>query len=143
MVGRPLKARQLLTQLRFHRSGKLPILATSHAYGGEANAQQDIDLNGLIFTDIPWMFTEQSQQDPAYTAVRRQASGDVGSFIRLAALGVDAYRMIPFLTAMSGSEDEKYNGATGILTINEQGQIERTMSFATIRNGLIEPLNIE
>ena len=143
MVGRPLKARQLLTQLRFHRSGKLPILATSHAYGGEANAQQDIDLNGLIFTDIPWMFTEQSQQDPAYAAVRRQATGDVGSFIRLAALGVDAYRMIPFLTAMSGSEDEKYNGATGILTINEQGQIERTMSFATIRNGLIEPLSIE
>lgn len=143
MVGRPLKARQLLTQLRFHRSGRLPILATSHAYGGEANAQQDIDLNGLIFTDIPWMLTEQSQQDPAYSAVRRQASGDIGSFIRLAALGVDAYRMIPFLTAMSGSEDEKYNGATGILTINEQGQIERTMSFATIRNGLIEPLNIE
>lgn len=143
MVGRPLKARQLLTQLRFHRSGKLPILATSHAYGGEANAQQDIDLNGLIFTDIPWMFTEQSQQDPAYAAVRRQATGDIGSFVRLAALGVDAYRMIPFLTAMSGSEDEKYNGATGILTINEQGQIERTMSFATIRNGLIEPLTIE
>ncbi|WP_341232308.1 penicillin-binding protein activator [uncultured Methylophaga sp.] len=143
MVGRPLKARQLLTQLRFHRSGKLPILATSHAYGGEANAQQDIDLNGLIFTDIPWMFTEQSQQDPAYAAVRRQATGDIGSFVRLAALGVDAYRMIPFLTAMSGSEDEKYNGATGILTINEQGQIERNMSFATIRNGLIEPLIIE
>lgn len=143
MVGRPLKARQLLTQLRFHRSGKLPILATSHAYGGEANTQQDIDLNGLIFTDIPWMFTEQSQQDPAYAAVRRQATGDIGSFVRLAALGVDAYRMIPFLTAMSGSEDEKYNGATGILTINEQGQIERTMSFATIRNGLIEPLIIE
>tara|TARA_R110000787_G_scaffold64177_6_gene145099 strand:- start:1389 stop:3248 length:1860 start_codon:yes stop_codon:yes gene_type:complete len=143
MVGRPLKARQLLTQLRFHRSGKLPILATSHAYGGEANAQQDIDLNGLIFTDIPWMFTEQSQQDPASAAVRRQATGDIGSFVRLAALGVDAYRMIPFLTAMSGSEDEKYNGATGILTINEQGQIERTMSFATIRNGLIEPLIIE
>ncbi|HCD05882.1 MAG TPA: LppC family lipoprotein, partial [Methylophaga sp.] len=35
MVGRPLKARQLVTQLRFHRSGQLPILATSHAYGGE------------------------------------------------------------------------------------------------------------
>ena len=44
---------------------------------------------------------------------------------------------------LHGSEDEKYNGATGILTINEQGQIERTMSFATIRNGLIEPLIIE
>lgn len=140
MVGRPLKARQLVTQLRFHRSGQLPILATSHAYGGEANAQQDIDLNGLIFTDIPWMFTEQSEQDPAYSAVRRQASGDIGSFLRLAALGVDAYRMIPFLTAMSSSEDEKYQGATGELTINEQGQIERLMPIATIRNGLIEPL---
>ena len=86
------------------------------------------------------MFTEQSEQDPAYSAVRRQASGDIGSFLRLAALGVDAYRMIPFLTAMSSSEDEKYQGATGELTINEQGQIERLMPIATIRNGLIEPL---
>lgn len=140
MVGRPLKARQLLTQLRFHRSGQLPILATSHAYGGEANAQQDIDLNGLIFTDIPWMFSEQSEQDPAYTAVRRQASGDIGTFMRLAALGVDAYRMIPFLPVMTSSETEEYKGATGTLTINEQGQIERSMPIATIRNGLIEPL---
>lgn len=143
MVGRPLKARQLLTQLRFYRSGQLPILATSHAYGGEPNARQDIDLNGLIFTEIPWMFSEQSEQDPAYTAIRRQASGDVGTFIRLAALGVDAYRIIPFLTAMSHSEDEKYNGATGVLTVNQQGQIERTMTFTTIQNGLIEPLNNE
>lgn len=143
MVGRPLKARQLLTQLRFHRSGQLPILATSHAYGGEANAQQDIDLNGLIFTDIPWMFSEQSAQDPAYAAVRRQASGDIGTFMRLAALGVDAYRMIPFLPTMTSSESEEYKGATGTLTINEQGQIERSMPIATIRNGLIEPLTSE
>jgi len=143
MVGRPLKARQLVTQLRFHRSGQLPILATSHAYGGEANAQQDIDLNGLVFTDVPWMFSEQSQQDPAFAAVRRQATEDIGMFMRLAALGVDAYRMIPFLTAMNSSEDEKYEGATGVLTINQQGQIERSMPIATIRNGLIEPLASE
>lgn len=143
MVGRPLKARQLLTQLRFHRSGQLPILATSHAYGGEANAQQDIDLNGLIFTDIPWMFSKQSAQDPAYAAVRRQASGDIGTFMRLAALGVDAYRMIPFLPTMTSSQSEEYKGATGTLTINEQGQIERSMPIATIRNGLIEPLTSE
>lgn len=143
VVGRPLKARQLVTQLRFHRSGQLPILATSHAYGGEANAQQDIDLNGLIFTDIPWMFSEQSGQDPAYTAVSRQATGDIGTFMRLAALGVDAYRIIPHLSAMSRSADERYEGATGTLTVNEQGQIERSMPIATIRNGLIAPLTTE
>lgn len=143
VVGRPLKARQLVTQLRFHRSGQLPILATSHAYGGEANAQQDIDLNGLIFTDIPWMFSEQSGQDPAYTAVSRQATGDIGTFMRLAALGVDAYRIIPHLSAMSRSADERYQGATGTLTVNEQGQIERSMPIATIRNGLIAPLTTE
>lgn len=140
MVGRPLKARQLLTQLRFYRSGKLPVFATSHAYGGEANAQQDIDLNGLLFADIPWMFSEQSEQEPAYAAVRQHVTGDVGTFMRLAALGVDAYRIIPFLTAMNSSEDEVYEGATGMLSINEQGQVERSMPIAVIRNGLIEPL---
>jgi hypothetical protein len=37
ILARPLKARQLVPQFKFHRSGSLPLFATSHAYTGHAD----------------------------------------------------------------------------------------------------------
>ncbi len=63
LIARPLKARQLVPQFKFHRSGQLPVVATSHAYTGAKNKQQDIDLNGLYHQRHPlgyfpkWLIT--------------------------------------------------------------------------------------
>lgn len=140
MVATPAKARQLIPQLQFHRAGQLPVIATSHAYTGIENAKEDIDLNNLIIMDIPWMISEEAQADPAYTGVRRQAQDDFGRFMRLAAMGADAYRLIPELNALRRSPENSYRGATGVLTLNRQGQVERSVSQATFKNGLIQAL---
>lgn len=140
MVATPTKARQLIPQLQFHRAGQLPVIATSHAYTGVENAKEDIDLNNLIIMDIPWMISEEAQTDPAYTGIRRQAQDDFGRFMRLAAMGADAYRLIPELNTLRRSPENSYLGATGVLTVNRQGQVERAVSQATFKNGLIQAL---
>lgn len=138
LIARPLKARQLVPQLRFHRSGQLPLIATSHAYSGRPDPQQDIDLNGLIITDIPWMFTDENNNDPAYQAM--QTAGSSGGLIRLYAMGVDAYRLIPELNAMSRDPMLSYQGATGDLSINELGQVQRQMPGGRFNQGRLERL---
>jgi hypothetical protein len=138
LVASPLKARQLVPQLKFHRSGQLPIIATSHAYTGQPDAQQDIDLNELIITDIPWMFTDLANQDPAYRALQQQASRNFGSLLRLYAMGADAYRLIPELNTLSRDPAMRYDGATGRLSINALGQIERNMPWARFNQGQLE-----
>lgn len=140
LVARPLKARQLVPQLKFHRSGNLPLVATSHAYTGKPDPQQDIDLNDLIITDIPWMFADETIQDPAFLAVRDQADNRLGGLLRLYAMGVDAYRLIPQLNSLSRDPEQVYRGATGILSINELGQVERDMSWGQFRQGSLERL---
>lgn len=140
LVARPLKARQLLPQLKFHRSGQLPVIATSHAYSGQENSQQDIDLNGLIINDIPWIFEDLATNDPSYIALRNASPPHFDSFIRLYALGTDAYRLIPNLNGMSRSSDLSFMGATGVLSIDELGQLNRETRWAQFKRGKIKAL---
>lgn len=138
MVAKPLKARQLVPQLKFHRSGQLPLIATSHVYTGQPDPQQDIDLNDLYIPDIPWMFANKANQDPAYQALQSQSGGNFGDLLRLYAMGADAYRLVPELNVLSRDPELQYQGATGDLSINELGQVERNMPWARFKQGELE-----
>ena len=140
LVARPLKARQLMPQLKFHRSGQLPVIATSHAYSGQENSQQDIDLNGLIINDIPWVFSDLALADPAYIALQNSSPQHFDNFIRLYALGADAYRLIPNLNGLSRSSDLSFMGATGVLSIDEIGHLNRETRWAKFNRGKIKAL---
>jgi hypothetical protein len=140
ILARPLKARQLVPQLKFHRSGSLPLFATSHAYTGHPDPQQDIDLNDLFITDIPWMFASETNQDPAYQAMQGQTE-TMGGLLRLYAMGVDAYRLLPELNQLSTDETLAYQGATGQLSVNDLGQVQRQMQWGRFRQGSLHPIN--
>lgn len=140
LVAKPLKARQLVPQLKFHRSGQLPIIATSHVYEGYDNSQQNIDLNNLIISDMPWVFNNIAQSDPTYIALRNDSPDRFEEFVRLYALGADAYHLIPELNQLSHSPQSSFNGATGVLSINTYGQVTRKPRWAKFNDGLLDLL---
>jgi hypothetical protein len=140
LAAKPLKARQIMPQLKFHRYGNLPVIATSHAYTGKPDSQQDIDLNGLILNQIPWAFDENRQEDPVYHALTSNGRDNLGPANRLYALGVDAYQLISQLNNMTRSESVIYKGATGELSIDADGNIKRKTNFATFADGKIKAL---
>ena len=137
VVAKPLKARQLVPQLKFHRSGNLPIMATSHAYEGYDNSQQNIDLNKLVISDMPWVFSDIAQSDSTYIALRNASPEHFAQFVRLYALGADAYHLIPELNQLSRSPELSMRGATGELSIDQAGLVNRKPNWATFNNGLI------
>lgn len=140
LAARPNKARQLVPQFKYHRSGQLPIVATSHAYSGKENIQQDIDLNGLFINDIPWAFPESSQDDVAHQALSQQAPESLGQFLRLFALGADAYQLTRELNRLTHSPTMQYQGATGLLSIDNTGTIRRELNWGTFSEGKIKLL---
>ncbi|MFT7413421.1 MAG: outer membrane PBP1 activator LpoA protein [Methylophagaceae bacterium] len=140
LVAKPLKARQLVPQLKFHRSGQLPIIATSHVYEGYDDSQQNIDLNNLILSDMPWVFNNLTQSDPTYITLRNDSSHHFDESVRLYALGADAYHLIPELNQLNHSAEFSFNGATGVLSINASGQVIRKPRWAKFNHGLIELL---
>ena len=143
VVARPLKARQLVPQLKFHRSGDLPIIATSHAYAGYENSQQDIDLNGLIINDIPWVFDSLARLDSAYAVLQTEnPSNSFNALIRLYALGADAYRLTNQLNSLRRSSSLGIQGATGTLSVDELGYIRRKLQAGKFKDGKIQALSM-
>ena len=140
LIARPLKARQLVPQFKFHRSGQLPVIATSHAYSGIKNKQQDVDLNGLFINDIPWAFPKIAGNDLAYLVLKKQQPQTFHQLKRLYALGADAYRLTTQINQLRLSSDKDFQGATGLLSVDDRGYITRRLQWATFVRGKIKVL---
>jgi hypothetical protein len=109
---------------------RLPVYASSRSFsvGGDANDLRD--LNGLTFTETPWLLGEQHIQ-----AVREQYlqlfPDQDETLQRLFAMGYDAFQLIGSLKQQRQLPSLSYPGFTGRLTVSAQGDIQRQLSWAS------------
>jgi hypothetical protein len=52
------------------------------------------------------------------------------------ALGVDSYRLIPYLPRLSAKSYEHFEGVTGNLSLDEDRQIHRQLNWARFIKGI-------
>ncbi len=142
LVARSAKARQIVPQLRFHRSGSLAIIATSHAYTGVQDKRQDIDLNRVIISDVSWMFDGLATSDPTYMALSTSRPESFNRLKRLYALGADSYHLIAELNTLSRESTLSFSGATGVLSIDQYGHIIREPHWGVFKEGILEALPV-
>jgi len=128
------QARSIKPQLKFHRAQTLPVYATSHISSSNSNPDDDRDLNGVRFVDIPWMLDNSENQD--YEQIRQHWPDSSKSFSRLYALGIDAYRLIPALRRLMINPGETVLSNTGQLSVDKNGRIKRALLMATYDNGV-------
>lgn len=130
----PAKARQLKPMFAFYYGGSIPVLGSSVIYEGTPAAGRDADLEGVSFTDIPWMLSEPTPS--LRQSLRGTFPSLAGQYDRLFALGADAYLLssrLPLLEQIPGSEVE---GFTGQLRMNPAGQIRREQAWAVFQGGV-------
>ena len=130
------QARSIRPQLQFFFAGELPIYATSQCYGGSTNSTADLDLEGVFFTDIPWVLANTTPQQALRQTLASQQPTTFNQLKRLYALGVDAYQLIAQLDRMRGSADENFQGETGSLRLDETGRIHRQLLWAHFEHGI-------
>ena len=61
--------------------------------------------------------------------------------LRLQAFGMDAFRLYPRLPLLTASEQTTIPGASGVLRLGPGQNIQRQLSWATVRDGMIQPLD--
>ncbi len=142
MAAIPVNARQIVPQFRFFRVNQTPVYSTSHVYAGFPDPQLDSDMNGVEFTDIPWVLRPDGKQSPLQKHIETQWSSQNAGYRRLYAFGVDAFRIIPHLGRMSLLDRYNYEGETGELTMRDNGHINRRLQWARFVNGRPVPLQI-
>lgn len=130
---RPQQARLLLAQWRERGLPAHPWLATSHIYSGSPNRNLDRDLEGVEFSDAPWL-ADLSAGLPTRSALKRElATADVAP--RLFALGLDAYRLVPYLDGLRAHPDAYLDGANGQLTVDSAGRVRRLPAWLRFVEG--------
>ncbi|MFT5548655.1 MAG: outer membrane PBP1 activator LpoA protein [Candidatus Azotimanducaceae bacterium] len=132
------QARLIKPQLKFHHAQSLPVFATSHISSGIANANDDRDLDNILFVEIPWMLNNENNLD--YQNVSKLWPDSSNQFSRLFALGIDAYRLIPSLYRLKINPQKSLLQHTGVLTVDNKGQVKRSLLIATYKQGLAEQL---
>ncbi|MEE9452501.1 MAG: penicillin-binding protein activator [Gammaproteobacteria bacterium] len=123
----PDKARQIHPLLKYYYGGDLPVYAPSLIYSGQPDQMRDNDLNGIIFSDMPWVL-DQTQQS-------NNKSLNIDDFTRLYALGYDSYNLTNQLNQLTVFSDLGIQGKTGLLYLNQQQQVERQLQWAQFKNG--------
>ena len=126
IAASPTQARRLYPDLR-QQVKSLPIYATSHVYSGIADRDKDAVLEGLIFTETPWVMDLQ----------QRQATPN-SYFPRLYAMGMDAYTISTDLDSLK-SFGSSIDGKTGTIRLSKDGSLHRNSRWARFSKGLVIP----
>lgn len=129
LFARNAQARVLLPQLKASSATRFPILSTSAIFGG-SNSASDIDLDGVEFSEVPWLLgagNEPSIPTRAQLVPLKTASGPAA---RLFAFGIDAYRLLPHLEWLERNPGRPVIGATGALSADPNGRIRREPGWA-------------
>lgn len=126
------EARSINPQLQFYQAGDLPVYAMPTVYTGQANASLDTDLNKITFCDTPWLFNQAYPGELGMDALKETWKQFPSSYLRLIAMGIDAYNLATHLDSLNANP---YPGATGNLSLTADQRIKRALVCAKFVDG--------
>lgn len=132
MVAEPTIARQFKPLFAFYFGGDLPVFSPSMIYEGSPDPSRDRDLNGVTFTDTPWILDNDNEFRERAQNAMPEIRGQLG---RLFAMGADAWTLSTRLSLLQFMEGAFVDGQTGILTMDENGSVHREQLWARFENG--------
>ena len=135
MARGPDEARALKPLLAYHYAGGLPVFSTSHASQPGAPAAANADLNGMTILEMPWLV----EANDLRTQLAQAGEAD---YSRMQALGADAFLLQARFPQLRGGPELALRGQTGLLTLDPQLRITRTLSPAVFDRGAIKPASL-
>lgn len=128
--------RLIKPQLNFYHAARVPVYSTSHIFTGTGDAIRDIDLDGILFGDMPWMLVGDGKIQELRQALQRDWPYAHSDLDRLYALGMDSYAVIPHLNRISMDSGARFNGVTSGLSVDHNGRLQRQLLWARFHRGL-------
>jgi len=129
------RGRLLKPQLDFYRAVRVPVYATSHIYTGRIDTRHDVDLNGVLFADMPWMLVRSGKLQDLRQRVQGSWPHAQSDLDRLYALGIDSYSILPHLNQISTDAGARFGGVTSTLSLDPGGRLQRQLTWAQFSRG--------
>jgi hypothetical protein len=136
LVATAQKAGEIWPQIRAAAGPNVPpVFCTSHIHSTQFNVQGNPDLAGLYFVDIPWLIAPNPGDPLSIQSVGRDLPQMRSDYIRLYAMGIDAYRIAPRLVWMSSHPNAVLHGETGTLRLDSLRRVRRELPLARMEAG--------
>ena len=113
---------------------RLPIYASSRSYLIGETRSEKLDLNGLTFTETPWLLSEQSDQ---ISQLYEQVGDNNTQLKKLFAFGYDAKNLIPVLQHLALLPEVSISSLNGALSVDAQNTVKRRLEWAQYRQGSV------
>lgn len=133
LVAYPSKARQIKPLLNYYYANNVPVYATSSVYAGYPDTTQDRDLNGIIFCDMPWIFTHHVKTE--------HWPEQLNTYDRLYALGMDSFALGRQLNQLRLFPALGISNNSGVVYLSSDHHIMRMLAFGQFREGLATLIN--
>ena len=141
-IADPVAGRRIKPYIDYYYAHDIDVYATSSIYKGIENPVLDNDLNRIHFPNIPFLQTDNPESKMIRTSLTSYWSdSNEGIAARLFALGYDSYQLIPELSKLKHFPNYHLTGMTGSLSVNETGQVVRSIPWARFVKGV--PLVME
>lgn len=131
------QARQVRPTLIFQYAGDLPVYATSAVNPGRQDQALLHDLEGITFTEVPWLLEDRDPLQQEVTNRWPEAAGLMGRFY---AMGADAYQLAVQLQLLQALPNTSTDGLTGQMQLGTQNKVERHTGWAQYSDGKLELL---
>lgn len=135
VAAMPRHARMIRPQLNFHQANDLPVYSTSHVFSGFVNARTDHDIDNVTFGDMPWVLPKARRDTALNATISQLWPQQVENYMRLYAFGIDAFNLIPNLTALAEQRTLQHPGETGNLYMDDAHRVQRRLQWAEFKNG--------
>ena len=146
IVGSPIQTRLVKPYIDVNISpfsDLVPIYASSRSHSINVDASENRDLEGLIFTEMPWLLTSKQRN----TALVEQSMSlwpkRSDSLQRIFAMGYDSYSILEKLPTMKSTPYVRHYGQTGILQLDDNNLITRSLLWGRYHKDRVEEIAMD
>lgn len=140
LVANPKQTAMLMPSVEVTVSAfanQVPVFVGSSGNAHRFNDSGLTHLNQLNVSEIPWFLTS-SNLSP--TVIKKLWPNMSQSQLRFFAMGYDALAIIPQLAHMEYFPEYRRTGLTGDLSLDENGQVQRQLSWAQFQRGRLKKI---
>lgn len=115
----------------------IPVYASSRSHSNfndKHNPSSTNDLHGLTFTQIPWLLNSKQQDKVLYSLSEQLWPKRTDSLSQIFAMGFDSFNLLNKLSTMKKSPYVRHFGQTGVLKLNPNNILTRSLIWGQYKN---------
>jgi len=146
LVGSPAETRLLKPYIDVNTSPFatiIPVYASSRSHSTKQDPSILSDLRNLVFTEMPWLLKSQQQNTQLANLSKSLWPSRSDSLQRIFAMGYDSLYLVDKLAAMHQRPYVRHYGQTGILKLDDNNILTRSLLWGIYQNGKVSEIAMD